>query len=67
VAAAAFALRRKTMLNNLCATFRVERAQAAAWMKAAGLDEKIRGEKLSLEEIASLADEIDKGAFRSPP
>ena len=67
VAAAAFALRRKTMLNNLCATFRVERAQAAAWMKQAGLDEKIRGEKLSLEEIASLADEIDKGAFRSPP
>ena len=67
VAAVAFALRRKTMLNNLCATFRVERAQAAAWMKQAGLDEKIRGEKLSLEEIASLADEIDKGAFRSPP
>ena len=67
VAAAAFALRRKTMLNNLCATFRVERAQALAWLEGAGLDEKIRGEKLTLEEIASLADEIDKGAFRSPP
>ena len=58
VAAAAFALRRKTMLNNLCATFRVERAQALAWMEAAGLDEKVRGEKLTLVEIAALADAI---------
>ena len=58
VANAAFALRRKTMVNNLCATFRVERAQALAWMAAAGLDEKIRGEKLTLEEIASLSDSI---------
>ena len=58
VASAAFALRRKTMLNNLCATFRVERAQALAWLEAAGLDEKIRGEKLTLEEIAALADAI---------
>ena len=58
VAAAAFALRRKTMLNNLCATFRAERAQALGWLQAAGLDEKIRGEKLTLEEIAALADAI---------
>ena len=60
VASAAFALRRKTMLNNLCATFRVERAQALEWLQAAGLDEKIRGEKLTLEEIAALADAIDR-------
>ena len=58
VANAAFAMRRKTMLNNLCATFRVERPQAAAWMEAAGLDEKVRGEKLTLEELARLADAI---------
>ena len=56
VAGAAFALRRKTMLNNLCATFRAERSQALAWLQAAGLDEKIRGEKLTLEELARLAD-----------
>ena len=56
VANAAFALRRKTMVNNLCASFRAERARALAWMEAAGLDEKIRGEKLTLEEIARLAD-----------
>ena len=60
VASAAFALRRKTMLNNLCATFRAERAQALEWLQAAGLDEKIRGEKLTLEEIAALADAIDR-------
>ena len=58
VANAAFAMRRKTMLNNLCATFRVERAVAADWMSAAGLDEKVRGEKLTLEEIARLSDAI---------
>jgi len=58
VAAAAFALRRKTMANNLCATFRVERAQALKWMAEAGLDEKIRGEKLTLEELAALADAV---------
>ena len=58
VANAAFAMRRKTMLNNLCATFRVERPQAAAWMEAAGLDEKVRGEKLTIAQLAALADVI---------
>ena len=58
VANAAFALRRKTMLNNLCATFRADRAAALQWLESAGLDEKIRGEKLTLEEIARLADAI---------
>ena len=58
VAAAAFALRRKTMVNNLCATFRVERAQALEWMQNAGLDGMIRGERLTLEEIAGIADAI---------
>ena len=58
VANAAFALRRKTMVNNLCATFRVDRAQALQWMNAAGLDEKIRGEKLTLEELAALSDAV---------
>ena len=56
VAGAAFALRRKTMTNNLCATFRMTRDEALALMAAAGLDEKIRGEKLTLEELGRLAD-----------
>ena len=56
VAGSAFALRRKTMTNNLCSTFRMERADAVALMAAAGLDEKIRGEKLTLEELGRLSD-----------
>ena len=59
VANAAFALRRKTMVNNLCATFRVDRAKAVEWVTEAGLDEKIRGEKLTLEELAALANVIE--------
>jgi len=58
VAKAAFALRRKTMANNLCATFRVGRGKALEWIAAAGLDEKIRGEKLTLEELAALSDAV---------
>ena len=63
VANSAFALRRKTMLNNLCATFRVDRGQALQWMNEAGLDEKIRGEKLTLEELAVLADAVSGSSF----
>ena len=62
VAAAASALRRKTMVNNLCATFRVERAQAAKWMRSAGLDDMIRGERLTLGEIAAIADAMGQGS-----
>ena len=62
VAAAAFALRRKTMVNNLCATFRAERSQALEWMRRAGLDEMVRGEKLTMEELAKIADAIFEGS-----
>ena len=53
---AAFALRRKTLLNALCAAFRTERAEAAGWLEAAGIDPMIRGEKLTLEQLAQLSD-----------
>ena len=52
VVSAAFAMRRKTMLNNLCATFRAERSAALGWLTRAGLDEKIRGERLTMEQLA---------------
>ena len=58
VAHAAFALRRKTMVNNLCASFRMDREEALRVMAEAGLDEKIRGEKLTLAELAAIADAI---------
>ena len=56
VAGAAFALRRKTMTNNLCATFRLGREDALNLMAQAGLDGKIRGERLTLAELGCLAD-----------
>ncbi len=57
---ASFAQRRKTMLNNLCAAFRVERDQVQTWMDQANLDEKIRGERLTLEQLACLTDVISE-------
>ena len=56
ITGAAFALRRKTMTNALSAVFHLERAEALELMNSAGLDEKVRGEKLTLEELAALAD-----------
>ena len=56
VVGAAFALRRKTMTNALTAVFRLEREEALELMRKAGLDEKVRGEKLTMEELAALAD-----------
>ena len=56
VAQAGFALRRKTMTNGLCAAFHMDRAEAVALMQSAGLDERIRGEKLGFEELARLSD-----------
>ena len=55
---AAFALRRKTLLNGLCAAFRTERAEAAGWLEAAGIDPMIRGEKLTIAQFAELSDAI---------
>ena len=53
---AAFALRRKTLLNGLCAAFRTEREEAAAWLEQAGIDPMIRGERLPIEALGRLAD-----------
>ena len=55
---AAFALRRKTLLNGLCAAFRTERAEAAGWLEAAGIDPMIRGEKLTIAQFAELSDAV---------
>jgi len=52
---AAFAMRRKTLTNNLMNAFRLEREAAAAWIERAGLSESVRGEALSLQDFAQLA------------
>ena len=56
IASAAFAMRRKTMENNLIASFRVSRDQAREWLTQCGIPEGARGETLSLEDFAKLAD-----------
>ncbi len=61
VVSAAFALRRKTLLNGLCAAFRTERAQAAGWLEKAGIDPMIRGEKLAIADLGRLSDAIAGG------
>lgn len=55
VASAAFAMRRKTMANNLIAAFRISRDTAAAWLAACGIPESARGETLSLQDFAALS------------
>ena len=58
---AVFALRRKTLLNGLCASFRSERTETTGWLEQAGIDPMIRGEKLSMEELGRLSDVITGG------
>ncbi len=55
VASAAFLMRRKTMLNNLQSAFSLTRQQALALLTACNLDERVRGETLTLDAFAALA------------
>ncbi|MBR5301839.1 MAG: ribosomal RNA small subunit methyltransferase A [Clostridia bacterium] len=56
----AFAMRRKTLVNNLIACFPLDRSQAALALEAAGLDAQSRAESLSVEQFCLLADELGK-------
>ena len=55
VAAAAFAMRRKTMENNLIASFRLSREQARGLLAQCGIPDGVRGETLSMADFAALA------------
>lgn len=57
---AAFAMRRKTLANNLKASFGLDQQRAKAVLAAAGVDERARGEALSLEELCRVADAISE-------
>ncbi len=58
---AAFNQRRKTLVNAVSPAFggRLDKADILSIMKTCNLDERIRGEKLTLEEYAKLADAAD--------
>ena len=55
---AAFAMRRKTLANNLKASFGMDQQAARDALAAAGVDEKARGESLTLEQLCRVADAI---------
>jgi 16S rRNA (adenine1518-N6/adenine1519-N6)-dimethyltransferase len=61
----AFLNRRKTLENNLVNYFSLSREQAKSVLATAGVDEKARGETLSPQRLAILADALlDCGAIR---
>lgn len=54
----AFAMRRKTLVNNLMATFSLNREDASCCVEQAGLPVQIRAEALTIEELALLSNVI---------
>ncbi len=55
---AAFAMRRKTLANNLVAAFGLNRESATALLEACGIDPRVRGEALELSALARVADAL---------
>ncbi len=55
---AAFAMRRKTLANNLTAAFSLTREAALELLDACGLDSRVRGEALTMAELARVADQL---------
>ena len=55
---AAFAMRRKTLANNLKASFGLSADAARAVLEEAGQDERVRGEALTLEALCRVADAL---------
>lgn len=60
VVRSAFALRRKTLLNALSSAFPLSKEELASCMAAAGLPADVRGERVSIEAFAALANELQK-------
>lgn len=58
---AAFSQRRKTLLNCISSYFSVSKGIASEWLTKSGIDPLRRGETLSIEEFAMLADNIAEG------
>lgn len=54
----AFAMRRKTLANNLLTAFQLSREEALVCLGRAGLGEKVRAEELTLAQMCALSNEI---------
>ena len=57
-----FHMRRKTLSNNLKAFYSMQQAAAAAAIEEAGLPAQVRGETLTLEDMARLLDALEQHA-----
>ena len=55
---AAFAMRRKTLVNNICSVYKVDKEKIITTIKTLGFGEKVRGEELDIEDYIKLANEI---------
>lgn len=53
-----FAMRRKTLANNLMSCFAFDRAKAVGVLEASGLNAQCRAEVLSIDQFCTLADRI---------
>ena len=60
VVQAAFAQRRKTLVNSVSAQLKISKAELTEIMNDCGISEKERAEKLTLEKFAQLANELYK-------
>ena len=59
-AKACFAQRRKTLLNTVSSTLGIDKNEIRRIIAEMDLSESVRGENLTLEELARLSDEIFK-------
>ena len=55
---AAFAQRRKTAVNSIASGMGIGKSQVAEALRASGLDENVRAEKLTMEELALLCENL---------
>ncbi|MDO5377587.1 MAG: 16S rRNA (adenine(1518)-N(6)/adenine(1519)-N(6))-dimethyltransferase RsmA [Clostridia bacterium] len=62
---AAFAMRRKTLVNNLVSGFRLSREEASACLEAARIDGKARAQEIDLEAFCRLAGQLSHTARQS--
>ena len=60
VVKAAFAQRRKTLLNCLCASFPIPKAEMSCMLESMDINPSRRGETLSLDEFAKISDTLTK-------
>lgn len=57
---AAFAMRRKTLVNNLKQEFALSKEEGEALTESLGFEKTVRGERLSLADYAKIANLIDR-------